>query len=243
MKIYFYILIILTITSCHVTETVTLDENGAGTIEIEEVRDEASYMQIAGENYNREEKFVDTLYHFKDILTDSNPIFFKLTNSEQELYKKYENAEVIINKNSYTKDFRTRIFQKFDKIEEVPDLYKTEDYFDDLINNYALTSEEHFFDVSYSFDKSIFKRKVKITNVSNLEKKSIEIDNLKSQFKNFSINQVYNLNYNFANKILKVSNPNARISANGKSLFVQFLLSDCLQNPEITNLEVVLEKK
>jgi hypothetical protein len=40
--------------------------------------------------------------------------------------------------------------------EAVPDLYKTEDYADDLENNYALTAEKHYYKVSYDFDGTIF---------------------------------------------------------------------------------------
>jgi hypothetical protein len=62
------------------------------------------------------------------------------------------------------------ITQSFDKIEAVPDLYKTEDYADDLENNYALTAEKHYYKVSYDFDGTILKKSCKITDVEELEK-------------------------------------------------------------------------
>jgi hypothetical protein len=39
-------------------------------------------------------------------------------------------------------------------------LYKTEDYADDLENNYALTAEKHYYKVSYDFDGTIFKKEL-----------------------------------------------------------------------------------
>jgi hypothetical protein len=42
-------------------------------------------------------------------------------------------------------------------------------------------------------------------------------------------------------KIKSVSNPKAQISLDQKSLQIDFKITDCLQNPESTNLEVVFE--
>lgn len=241
MKRYLYLIIVLFLASCHFTETLKIDENGAGSIETEEVRDEDSYMKISGENYALEEKFQDTTYFFKDIIKKYDKIFFKLTNFEKEAFLKFKDVEVTINKNSYTKDFRTRIYQKFDKIENVPDLYKTEDYVDDLRNNYALASEEHYFNVNYTFDGTVFKRIIKLTNKAIQEKKIAEIEEMKTHFTKFKINQTYVLNYSFPRKIINVSNSNAKISEDKKSMTLEFLLSDCIENPDITNLEIVLE--
>jgi hypothetical protein len=44
------------------------------------------------------------------------------------------------------------------------------------------------------------------------------------------------MKYHFPRKIKSVSNQKQKISEDKKSLELQFLLSDCLQNPESTNL-------
>ena len=241
MKKYFYFLLILSLASCHVTETIKINENGDGSIETEEVRDEDSFMKIAGENYGKEEKFQDTTYFFKDIINKYDKNFFKLTNPEKDVFVKFKDVEVTINKNSYTKDFRTRIYQKFEKIENVPDLYKTEDYVDDLINNYALSAEEHYYNVSYTYDGTVFRRIVKLTNKQFQEKKIAEIEEMKTHFGKMKINQTYVLNYSFPRKIKYVSNNKAKISEDKKSMSLKFVLSECIENPDITNLEIVLE--
>ncbi len=241
MKIFLFSIIILFFTNCHVTETIKINENGDGTIETEEVRDEDSYMKIAGENYAKEEKFQDTTYFFKDIINKYDKNFFKLTNPEKDIFVKFKDVEVSINKNSYTKDFRTRIYQKFDKIENVPDFYKTEDYADDLKNNYALSAEEHYYSVNYTYDGTVFRRIVKITNKQFQEKKIAEIEEMKTHFGKMKINQTYVLNYTFPRKIKYVSNNKAKISEDKKSMVLKFVLSECIENPDITNLEIVLE--
>lgn len=239
-KIFFFLIIAILFASCQVTETLYLNKNGTGKIEIIQLRDEQSYMQLAGENYSKEEKFKDTTYVFKDFITKYSETFSKLTPAEKAVFQKFEDVNVHIKQSSYEKEFRTTITQNFNKIEDVPDLYKTGEYADDLEHNYALSAEEHYYNISYTFDGSHFKRIVKITDLVELKKQQEKISASKARLK-FKINEPYILNYHFPRKIRSVSNPNAKISEDKKSLELQFLLSDCLQNPEITNLEVVLE--
>lgn len=234
-------LLIIVTTSCQITETIDLKQDGSGKIEIESLRDEHSYMQLAGENYSKEEKFEDTTYVFKDFITKYSETFSKLPAFEKAIFQKYATISVYIKKSSYEKEFRTKINQNFNKIEELPDLYKTQEYADDLKHNYALSAEEHYYTVSYSFDGSLFKRIVKITDSAELKKQQDKISELKTRFSNFKINQVYVLKYHFPRKIKSISNGSAKIGEDKKSFDLQFLLSDCLQNPESTSLEVILE--
>ncbi len=240
-KIYAFILLVIGTTSCQITETIHLNQDGTGKIETESLRDEHSYMQLAGENYTKEEKFEDTTYVFKDFIAKYSETFLKLPAFEKAIFQKYATVNVHIKKSSYEKEFRTKINQNFDKIEEVPDLYKTQEYADDLEHNYALTAEEHYYKVSYSFDGNLFKRTVKITDEVELKKQQDKISELKTRVSNFKINQPYVLKYHFPRKIKSVSNANAKISEDKKSLELQFLITDCLVNPESTNLEVVLQ--
>ncbi|MFV8334506.1 hypothetical protein ACNQF7_00305 [Flavobacterium sp. RSP29] len=240
-KIYAFLLLGLLATSCQITETIHLNQDGTGRIETESLRDEHSYMQLAGENYSKEEKFEDTTYVFKDFITKYSETFSKLPASEKAIFQKYATVKVHIKKSSYEKEFRTTISQNFNTIEEVADLYKTEEYADDIENNYALVAEEHYYKVSYTFDGSLFKRIVKITDAVELKKQQDKIEGYKTQVSKFKITQPYILKYHFPRKIKRVSNSDAKISKDRKSLELQFLIADCLVNPESTNLEVILE--
>lgn len=242
MKKFFYFLIVLiSASSCQVNETIYLNDDGSGTIEVVQQRDEHSYMQLVGGNYSREEKFVDTAYAFKDYITKYSDNYSRLPVFEKAIFNKFKDIKVHIKKSSYEKEFRTVISQKFETIEVVPDLYKTENYASDLVHNYALSAEEHYYAVRYSFDGTIFKRIVSITDSVQLQKEQIKISEIKDQFSKAKISQSYVLNYHFPREIKSVSNPNAEISEDRKALKVEFLLGDCLQNPESTALEVVLE--
>ena len=242
-KYFYFLLLILLASSCEVSETIYLNEDGSGKIEMVEHRDEHSYMQIAGANYSKEEKYVDTSYTFSDVILKHKETFLKYTKPEQELFATYNEVYVHVKKSSYDKEFRTVLTQSFNKIEAVPDLYKAEDYADDLENNYALTAENHNYRISYSFDGTTFKRIVKITNKEGLQKESDQIDTLKTRFSNFNLVQTYKLIYHFPRKIKWVSKTDATISTDKKSLSLQLFLTDCLQNPESTALEVILENQ
>lgn len=241
MKKYALLLIVLFLASCQVTETIHLNQDGTGKIEINELRDEHSYMQLMGENYSKEEVFKDTTYVFEDVITKHSETFSRLPAFEKAIFQKFTTVKVHSKKSSFEKEFRTTISQNFNRIEQVADLYKTEEYADDIENNYALVAEEHYYSVSYTFDGSVFKRIVRITDQIELKKQQDKIEGYKTQVSKFNITQPYVLKYHFPRKIKSVSNSKAKISDDEKSLELQFLITNCLVNPESTSLEVVLE--
>ncbi|MFV8357375.1 hypothetical protein ACNQGB_14450 [Flavobacterium sp. XS1P32] len=241
MKKYSVLFLFIFLNSCQVTETIHLNQDGTGKIEISRLREEQSYMQLMGEEYSKEEIFKDTTYVFQELIAKHYETFSRLPALEKAIFQKFNKVKVHNKKSSFDKEFRTTITQNFTTISEVADLYKTEEYADDIENNYALVAEEHYYSVSFTFDGTTFKRIVKITDAVELKKQQEEIEGLKTRFSKFKIIQPYILKYHFPRKIKSFSNLKAKISEDKKSLELQFLLSDCLQNPESTNLEVVLE--
>jgi hypothetical protein len=241
MKKYIALFLLVFLSSCQVTETIHLNQDGTGKIEISKLREEQSYMQLMGEEYSKEEIFRDTTYIFQDLIAKHSETFSRLPAFEKAIFQKFNTVKVHNKKSSFEKEFRTTITQNFTTIAEVADLYKTEEYADDIENNYALVAEEHYYSVSFTFDGSTFKRIVKITDAVELKKQQEEIERLKIRFSKFKVVQNFILKYHFPRKIKSVSNANAKISDDKKSLELQFLITDCLVNPESTNLEVVLE--
>lgn len=241
MKFIPSFIILILLTSCQVTETIKIKPDGSGSIEVVQFRDENSYMQLAGERYSHEEAFQDTSYVFQEYITKYNETFLKYTPDEQKLFQKYSNVKVHLKKSSFEKEFRNTFTQNFNKVSDIPDLYKTEDYADDLANNYALTAENHYYKIDYAFDGTVFKRLVSITNQAELQKEKDKFTNMDPKYKTLKLTQSYVLQYHFPKKIKSVSNNKAIMSADKKTMTLEFLLSDCFQNPEMTSLEVVLE--
>ena len=192
-------------------------------------------------NYAIEEKFVDTTYTFNDYITKYAENFSKLPLAEKEIYTKFKDVNVHIKKSSFDKEFRSAIWQDFKKVADIADLQKTENYADNLKHNYALSAEEHYYAVRYTFDGTIFKRIITITDTVELKKQQDLISDRKNQLSNFKITQSYALNYHFPKKIKSVSNPNATISEDKKSVKIVFEIATVLQDPVSTALEVVLE--
>lgn len=227
--------------SCQVTETVRLNPDGSGTIEVVHLRDEHSYMQIAKENYSSENIFRDTTYVFGDYLKKHQETFSRTAVADQNVFLRYSDVKIHRKASSYDKEFRTTYTQNFQKASDIVDLSKTDHYLDDIINNYALSAEEHYYKVSYSYMNNRFNRTVTIIDTLEQKKEYDKIEGLKTKYKGYKLVQNYILNYHFPRKIQSVSNPLAKISDDRKSLSLQFLLTDCLQNQVSTNLEVILE--
>lgn len=244
MKTFLLILMFVSATSCQVTETISINEDGSGTIIIDKIQDINFSERFNAMNKAVQEDaevFVDTTYIFSDIIKKHSKTFYLATENDQKVFLKYSNVKVQTIKNSYTKESRQRISQNFSNTNQIADLYKTNEYISDIINNYALAAEEHYYALSYNFDGTVFNRVVKITS-NDFHKKEIEnIDNYMKQLMPYKPVQNYTLNYTFPRKIKSFSNKNAKISDDKTTLTLNFLLSDCLKKPEITNLEVVLE--
>ncbi|MGO4770815.1 hypothetical protein ACEN2I_04080 [Flavobacterium sp. W22_SRS_FK3] len=234
-------LLLILLSSCQITETINISPDGSGTIEVVQLRDENGYMQLAGDQYAKEEVFQDTAYVFKEYIQKYNETFLKYTPAEQQLFQSYSNVKVHLKKSSFEKEFRNVLSFTFGKISEIPDLYKTVNYADDIKYNYALTAENHYYKIDYQFDGEVFKRLVSITNPVILQKTKEEFKNADSKYTSLKLTQSYILRYHFPEKIKLVSNEKAILSLDKKSLTLEFQLSECLQNPEMTNLEVVFE--
>lgn len=241
MKRYLFLLLILLAVSCQVTETFHLNSDGSGIIEVEHLRDEHGYMQIAKENYSKEDVYRDTTYIFGDYIKKHHETFSRTPVADQKVFLTYSEVKVRRKASSYDKEFRTTYTQNFQKAADIVDLSKTDHYIDDIKNNYALSAEEHYYKVCYDYTGNRFNRTVMIIDSLEQKKEFDKIEELKTKYKGYKLVQNYVLNYYFPRKIQSVSNPLAKISDDRKSLSLQFLLSDCLQNPLSTNLEVVLE--
>jgi RecG-like helicase len=240
-NVFFLLCFAVFISSCEVTETLIINPDNSGTIKYEQHREENSYMQIAGDSYSQETIFVDTSYVFKEYITNYNANFIKYTQSEQELFSRFENVKVHIKKSAFDKEYSTTIRQDFKKVEDIADLTKTEDYADDLKHNYALTAEEHYYSIRYTLTNNKFNRVVSITNEAIFKNEKEKIANYKKQLAGYNLVQTYLLAYHFPRKIKAISNSRAVISSDKKSLELRFSITDFLEDPTSTNLQVEFE--
>ena len=117
-------------------------------------------------------------------------------------------------------------------------MYKTQEYADDLEHNYALSAEEHYYSVAFSFDGTRFHRIVKITDPVELKKQQDELATIKERISKFPLKQSFELRYYFPKPIQSVSNTKAVISTDKKSFVLQlskFLKSNLVPSTELHN--------
>lgn len=238
--LYFFGLLLC--TSCQVTETIHFNEDGSGTISVEMLRIEQNYQQLAGEEYNKNEVFEDTTYVFDDYISKHSETYSKLTPQEKAVFNAYKGVKVHIKKNSFEKEFRTTLTQNFQQANQIADLYKTEEYVSDIVHNYALSAEEHYYKVAFVFTKNEFKRIVSVTDEEELKKTQEKISAIKAGLPQKNLHQKITLHYHFAKMIKSVSNPNAKISPDRKSVEITFGLIESLMDPISTSVTIELEK-
>ena len=235
------LLMVLLCLGCQVTETIYVRQDGTGNINLEILRMEQSYQQLVGERYNENEVFKDTTYVFDDYITKYNDTFSKLSPEDKAVFDAYKGVQVHIKRNPYEKEFRTIYKQNFDRASQIADLYKTQEYVSDIVHNYALSADEHYYKVAYQFDQNKFRRVVTIIDTERLKKEQEEIIRVKKKIAGQKVHQKLTLKYFFPKKIQTVSIPNAKISADKQAVEITFNLIDALMNPESTSVTIQFE--
>lgn len=195
-------------------------------------------MQL-GRNSSDSEKFIDTIFVFKDYITKYQETFVRYSKTDQALFQEHSNVKMHVKMDPIQMENFNIVSCDFKKIEEVPNVYESLSLASCLKENYTIVKP--FYKIKYSFDGVTFRRNLVITDQEKFDERRKEVEGKKNVFSNYKLKQSYVLNYYFPRKIKSISNEEAVISADRKSLSLEFQLSDCLQNPNRTNLEVILE--
>ncbi|QOG02249.1 hypothetical protein [Flavobacterium sp. MDT1-60] len=231
-------LLLILVSSCQITETIKINPDGSGSIEVFQLRDENSYMQL-GRPLSSSEKFTDTIFVFQDYITKYTATFVKFNKSDQALFQEHANVKMHVKLDPIQMENFNVISSDFKKIEELPNVYESLSLANSLKENYPVSKES--FKIKYTFDGSVFKRYLVIVDQQKFDQDKKMFEERKKTYSKYKLAQSYTLKYHFPGKIKSISNEKAIISPDKKSFTLEFQLSDCLQNPKITNLEVVLQ--
>lgn len=238
MKYLSAFIFIILFVSCKITETINVNPDGSGNIEIYSLRDENSMQQLGKQSFNLE-KFIDTTFVFRDYITKYKETFVKFSKADQALFQEQSNVKMHIKADPVLMENFNIVSLDFKKLEEIPNIYESLSLANSLKENYPISNK--FFNVKFSFDGTTFKRNVIITDQKKFEQDKKQMEERIKTYSKYKLTQSYILKYNFPKKIKSVSNEKAIISSDKKSLSLEFQITDCYQNPELTNLEVVLE--
>ena len=233
------VLIALT-SSCNFTEEITLQEDGSGKLSIN--FDGSELMEMAGEEMKKtNEKAVDSLISFKDLLEEKKDSIATLSPEEQAKLKKLEPFSMHMVMNPDEKLMKFDLFSEFKNVSEVNDAFNAFQGANVLGSQQQgagpAPMESSASEVSYSYTNNSFTRKAKILDQELFQQ---QIDSLQGA-EMFLSGSTYTLKYHFPKKVKSTTAEEATFSADGKTLIYEVKFLDLMKDPSLLDLEVELE--
>ena len=233
-------------TSCQFSENIYFNEDGSGKMEFS--FDASEIMQMAGDKLSEDagETDIDSTFTFKEIFDQKRDSISALPIEEQEKLKALESFSVHMLMSEKDKKMNFEIYTNFKNANELRDMFsalntvsnlKGKAKVNDPTNPFSSMGNGGNSNLEYSFSNGVFKRSVKV--IDKEVQKQI-MDSLGQASMMFA-NSKYKLNYHFPKRVKSVSNDKALFSADGKTVTIEYGLMDYMSNPEVMNLEIVLE--
>lgn len=228
------------LASCNFTEEIYLNENGSGSISLN--FDGSELMSMSGDSAVTEEKAVDSLIYFADLLREKKDSIATLPAAEQERLKQLEPYRMHLKTDPVAKEMFISLSRDFSSITEVEDAFKAFQSSGALDNTQqGPESEAPDFsegtEVSYAFGSGRFARTTVVTDSALFKQR---IDSLESGAM-FLSGSTYTLKVHFPRRVKSASSDEATLSVDGKTLIREVDFLEYLKNPGLLNIEVELE--
>lgn len=247
-KIYLGLLVALITfcTSCEFSETIYINEDGSGNVSF--YLDGSELVQMAGTQMTGgQDQLIDTAFTFKDLLKMGRSEISKLSKEEKRKLKDLEklNMKMLLDTEKgkfnfdISSDFNsvTNLQGMFDGMNSLANLAKESGVMGNS-SPIASMNPDEITKMEYSYKNNVFKRSFRVMNKKLMDSLN---DNL-GQAKMVFAASTYKLNYNFPRKIKSVSLKDATIGEDGKSFVIKINAMEFMNNPEVLNFEVELEK-
>ncbi|NRR90386.1 hypothetical protein HSX10_02260 [Winogradskyella undariae] len=253
MKKFFTLLsclALMMLTSCQFSENIYVNEDGSGTVKFS--MDASEMMDVLGqmgENASDEmSKAVDSTIVFKDFLVEYKDSISNLSLEEQEKIKAMEDYKLHMVMDPDKRKMFFDIETDFDNANELRDMYKAMNNFNNLkggetasdnlpLSPFSSMGNEGSTLVSYSYNGTVFKRNVAIID---MEKHQQSLDSIDKSALMLGSSK-YIINYHFPKAVKSFSKEGAMYSEDRKTVTYEVGFIDMLKDPEILNIEVVLE--
>ncbi|MGW9683977.1 hypothetical protein [Flagellimonas sp. 2504JD1-5] len=240
VQILAWAMLVALTSSCNFTEEITLQEDGSGKLSIN--FDGSELMEMAGEEMKKSnEKPVDSIISFKDLLEEKKDSIAQLSPEEQAKLKKLEPFNMHMVMNPDEKLMRFDLFSEFKNVSEVNDAFNAFQGANVLGSQKEgagpAPMESSASEVSYSFDNNSFARKATILDQELFQQ---QIDSLQGA-EMFLSGSTYTLKYHFPKKVKSTTAEEATFSADGKTLIYEVKFLDLMKDPSLLDLEVELE--
>lgn len=240
------LILLVLMSSCHFSENIYFKEDGSGRVEFK--LDASQFLKMTGKAVDSTEERVDSLLVFKTLFDEKRDSISKLPKEEQEKLKRLEGFSLRTLVDPTTKEMSFNLMTDFKSVNELSDMFGALNSAStlkgkanqgvDKTNPLSAFGENGTSKVEYTFKKNRFKRIGKIINEKAHKQM---VDSLGEAAMMFSSSK-YKINYHFPKKIKSVSLKNAMFSEDKKTVTVEYDLMSYIKNPELLNLEVVLEK-
>ena len=243
-RIHFFTMAIAVVfvTACNFTEEITINEDGSGKLSIN--FDGSELMEMAGEEMMKDnEKAVDSLISFKDILEEKKDSIAQLSPEEQAKLKKLERFNMHMLMDPEAKQMKFDLFSEFKNVNEVNDAFNAFQSASTLGPNSnqgsqpKIGGEEPATEVNYNYSGNTFSRTAKIIDQQLFQQ---SIDSLQGA-EMFLSGSTYTLKYHFPKRVKSASAEGATFSADGKTLIYEVKFLDLMKDPSVLDLEVELE--
>ena len=249
------------LTSCNFTEELTLNEDGSGefvmSYDMSEVMKTLEEMGGGKKNNEDKEKVkIDSVVYFKDMLVEKADSIAQLPQEEQEQLKALESIVMKMKMDEDTGQFDFGFGSTFTSLSNLPEALEKIDQvkkmnskdnpqFSKMEESAVSKSAESMFEyIDFAYDGNTFSRTLKKDyersqeDIESLEAEISQMGESKEMFENMS----YTMVYNFPKKVKTVTNKNAEISKDGKTVTLKINFIEMIKDPEITTLDVVLEQ-
>ena len=249
------------LTSCNFTEEITFNNDGSGEFVMSYDMGEVMKVleEMSGEKKEKEDKDkvkIDSVVYFKDMLVEKADSIAQLPKEEQEQLKALESIVMKMKMDEDTGQFDFGFGSTFTSLENLPEALekieqvkkmnsKDNPQFSKMDESAVSKSAESMFEyIDFAYDGNTFSRSLKKDyekspeNIESLETEISQMGDSKEMFEKMS----YTLVYNFPKKIKSVSNKNAQISEDGKTVTLKINFIEMIKDPEITTLDVKLEE-
>ena len=230
-------IILISLTSCQITEKIYLEEDGSGKYNME--IDMSGMMKSIGEMGSSDEidsTYVakDSIINFSDMLIEHKDSIAKLPKEKQEQLQKMKDVKMIIHEDKSKNELSLSIVGIFKNTEELNNLQN-------ILN--ATQSEEKQipskYDVNYTYKKNKFSRKSIKKELT--EEQLAKFDESMKGFDMFLSGTTYKLEYHFPKAIKKTTLKDAQFSEDKKTLYIEKSINDWMNNPAVFDFEVKLK--
>lgn len=258
-KILSLLALLFVLTSCNFTEEITFKEDGSGEFtmvyDMSEVMNKMKEMGMDSSDEEREPEKVDSIIYFKDIIKERADSIAVMPKEEQERIKALEDFIMKMRMDEEKGVFDIGIGTKFKNFNDLPEVLKNLEDAKKMSSGgagqmsrmgetaVAKATQNSLEMLDYSFDGKTFSRSLKKDversqeDMDALNEEMAQMGEAKDMFEAMS----YTLLYNFPKKIKSVSNKNAVIENDGKTVRLELNFIEMIKSPELMSLDVVLE--